>query len=157
MGLDMYLTASRYVSGMRDTDKTAFAQILGGAGLTEDDVSLASYPHLEIAVSVGYWRKANAIHQWFVDHVQSGKDNCEKFAVTREQLITLRALCLTVLQTENVEAAGQDVLPTQSGFFFGSTAYDDGYIADLRLTTEIIDKALSSRFDGWEFTYQSSW
>ena len=157
MGLDMYLTASRYVSGIRDTDKTAFAQILGGAGLTEDDVSLASLPHLEIAVSVGYWRKANAIHQWFVEHVQEGEDKCEKHVVNREQLSELRALCLTVLQTENVEAAGQNVLPTQSGFFFGSTAYDEGYIADLRLTAEIINKALSSRFDGWEFTYQSSW
>lgn len=157
MGLDMYLTASRYVSALRDTDKASFARILNGAGLTEDDVSLASYPHLEIAVSVGYWRKANAIHQWFVDHVQGGEDKCEKHPVTRDQLTELRALCLTVLQTEDVEDAGTKHLPTQSGFFFGSTAYDEGYIADLRLTAEIIDKALSSRFDGWEFTYQSSW
>jgi hypothetical protein len=24
---------------------------------------------------VGYWRKANAIHRWFVEHVQDGNDD----------------------------------------------------------------------------------
>ena len=26
---------------------------------------------------VGYWRKANAIHKWFVDNVQDGNDDCK--------------------------------------------------------------------------------
>lgn len=27
---------------------------------------------------IGYWRKANHIHKWFVDCVQDGEDDCEK-------------------------------------------------------------------------------
>ena len=36
---------------------------------------------------VGYWRKANQIHKWFVDNVQDGVDDCGEYKVTKEQLI----------------------------------------------------------------------
>lgn len=35
------------------------------------------YPHSDIIQNVGYWRKANQIHRWFVDNVQDGDDDCD--------------------------------------------------------------------------------
>ena len=34
------------------------------------------YPHSRIIEQVGYWRKANQIHNWFVENVQDGEDDC---------------------------------------------------------------------------------
>jgi hypothetical protein len=53
----------------------------------------------------------------------------------------------------------QDVLPTQSGFFFGSTDYDEDYEDDLKQTIEIVDKAMADydRDASIYFYYRSSW
>jgi hypothetical protein len=48
------------------------------------------------------------------------------------------------------------LLPTQSGFFFGSTEFDEWYWQDVKSTIEIIDKCLKMD-DTWSFKYQSSW
>jgi hypothetical protein len=48
------------------------------------------------------------------------------------------------------------LLPTQSGFFFGSTEFDEWYWQDVTSTIEIIDKCLKMD-DTWSFKYQSSW
>jgi hypothetical protein len=45
----------------------------------------------------GYWRKANAIHNWFVQNVQNGVDDCDIYLVTREQLEQLKEACEMVL------------------------------------------------------------
>ena len=47
----------------------------------------------EIIESVAYWRKANAIHKWFVDNVQNGTDDCGKYRVTVDQLKQLVKAC----------------------------------------------------------------
>lgn len=39
---------------------------------------------------IGYWRKANAIHGWFVRNCAEGVDECQPIAVSREQLEALR-------------------------------------------------------------------
>jgi len=54
-------------------------------------------------------------------------------------------------------ALASEHLPTTSGFFFGSTEYDEWYFQDLQSTVEIIDNALSKIGDEWTFSYQSSW
>ena len=46
---------------------------------------------------IGYWRKANAIHKWFVDNVQDGIDDCKNYFVDPSQLEELRELCQEVL------------------------------------------------------------
>ena len=102
---------------------------------------------------VGYWRKANAVHQWFVDNCQNGEDDCRQAYVSREALTTLRDLCQQVL---NDHSLAEELLPTQAGFFFGSTEYDEYYFGDLADTIRIIDDALSCG-DEWTFAYQSSW
>lgn len=42
------------------------------------------YGFNSIAEDVGYWRKANAIHAWFVKNVQGGVDNCQSHEVSKE-------------------------------------------------------------------------
>lgn len=126
MGLDMYLTARR--SGMETVE--------------------------EEEQEVGYWRKANAIHGWFVENVQDGQDNCNDYDVTREQLVELLYAVNTVLSDLS---KAKVLLPARQGFFFGSYDYDDWYIENLNDTVKIIDKALSLMDEGWTVSYYSSW
>lgn len=51
---------------------------------------------------VAYWRKANAIHAWFVDNVQDGIDECEESPVSREKLNELLSLCRKIKSTANL-------------------------------------------------------
>jgi len=149
MGLDMYLTAKRYVSEYNEPDKVISTEIM------------RHFPELtelqtvqEISVRVGYWRKANAIHKWFVDHVQEGKDDCGNYYVSRDQLTALRDVCERVRDWPGKLAAEQ--LPTTSGFFFGGTDYDEYYMQDVNNTIQIIDSCLKLP-GSWDFEYHSSW
>ena len=104
---------------------------------------------------IGYWRKANAIHKWFVDNVQDGVDDCGKYKVTKEQLIRLRDECNQVL---NDSLLAESLLPTQSGFFFGETVYEDGYYVSLDYTMEIINDILENKsYCLDDLYYSSSW
>ena len=103
-------------------------------------------------IVIGYWRKANAIHNWFVTHCASGVDECQPTPVTRENLSTLRGLCVATLHDPDTADAN---LPTRTGFFFGATDYDDYYLDDLNRTVAICDKALTTDYQ--EFIYRASW
>ena len=156
MGLDMYLTGKRYISNSfneGDGDKAAaiqqlFPELSGKQGRWGD-----SSPVKEVQIEAGYWRKANAIHRWFVQNVQGGEDECKPHYVSREQLIELKKLCEKVLAFRHLAV---ECLPTGSGFFFGSTDYDEYYFQALEQTVKIIDECLELP-DSWEFEYRSSW
>lgn len=154
MGLDMYLTAKRgFYKSLRAPDGALSKEIhdaLAFAGVMPTD----QFDVSGVEIRAGYWRKANAIHKWFVDNVQDGKDECQEAAVTRGDLGKLREACVEALAAN--EAKQGQILPTQAGFFFGSTDYDEGYREDLANTIAIIDKVLTLD-DSWDFTYQSSW
>lgn len=142
MGLDMYLTAERFIWHNEQE-------------LVPDLTALDIPPTAEIStitVRAGCWRKANAIHKWFVDNIQDGVDECQKSYVSYEELHELQLLCKQVLADRSL---AKSLLPTKSGFFFGSTDYDEWYFKDLEHTVEIIDKLPDpAKFD---FYYQSSW
>ena len=48
-------------------------------------------------------------------------------------------------------------LPTQSGFFFGSTSYDIWYLNSLKDTIEMLLPLLEEVNDNSDFYYRSSW
>jgi len=156
MGLDMYLNAKRYVSSNDLFDKAdpeiyKSVKELSGAGSFPE----SSYPHAEIEIAVGYWRKANAIHKWFVDNVQNGEDECRPHYVSREHLQTLLVTVDEVLTTRNT-----DLLPVfTEGFFFGSYEIDDYYWEYLEDTKATLTNILSNIAEDsrWEFQYRSSW
>ena len=88
-----------------------------------------------------YWRKANAIHQWFVEHVQYGEDDCKIYPVSVEQLIELRDACKKVLRDTSL---AEVLLPTCEGFFFGGTEYDEYYFGQLEITVDGIGAILKN-------------
>ena len=132
---------------------------------------------------IGYWRKANAIHQWFVKCVQNGIDDCDYHReVTKDDLLALKKICCKILKKcELVDGevidywdgnlkphyvpgkviSNQEIceklLPTQSGFFFGDTNYTEYYLIDVRDTLEIVMNALGTDFENYAIYYESSW
>ena len=156
MGLDMYLTAKRYLSkhfNEGDDQRAAAIQSQFPELANRKDHWGESSPVKEVSIDAGYWRKANAIHDWFVKNVQGGVDECEPHYVSREDLLRLKEICEQVLADHTQARA---LLPTTSGFFFGSTEYDDWYFEDIRATIRIIEDALDLPAS-WEFEYRSSW
>lgn len=105
---------------------------------------------------VGYWRKANAIHRWFAENVQGGKDDCNYHdPVTKEHLIKLRDICNEVLEN-HIKA--DSLLPTMDGFFFGSMKYDEYYFEQLKYTKNLCNKLIDTfDFEHYELYYVSSW
>ena len=153
MGLDMYLHAKKYVGGWSHMGNT-----------TEFDTIRALYPDVPVSqdspvahvqFNVGYWRKANAIHNWFVQNVQDGEDECKPHYVERVQLEKLRDDCKLEMLVPAGESGAGVVEPT-SGFFFGNDERDEWYYRSLEDTIKIIDECLKLDSD-WSFEYQSSW
>jgi hypothetical protein len=101
---------------------------------------------------LGYWRKANAIHGWFIRTLADGRDECQKIKVKRQQLAELRKLCLMVSADKTL---AYKLLPPTIGFFFGSYEIDNCYFEDMRETVKIIDNALNSKKR--VFIYNASW
>lgn len=157
----MYLSSSEYVSrndwgrdengDILDTPNEAFNAIVEALKL-QDVIDKTRFAGINIDVPMGYWRKSNQIHNWFVDNVQDGNDDCNTYYVSCEQLETLKGLCEQVLAHKSL---AEDLLPTGAGFFFGSTTYDEYYYGDLQKTIEIINRCLASKFSN--FKYHSSW
>lgn len=132
------------------------------------------------------WRKANQIHKWFVDKVQGGRDDCGYYNVEIEQLQELLDTVDKVLGStklvkgrvnngytldENLDkvyhvddgyvledaSTASKLLPTQEGFFFGGTDYDEYYWRDLEFTKEQLERILGmveKDEDGWSWHYK---
>ena len=155
MGLDMYLSAKRYLwNKTDDVIAEKVGEIIGVKGDTERRFNGSSLVVKEISLDAMYWRKANAIHGWFVNVVQGGEDDCNSYDVERSQLETLRDLCKDILEHPDDER-DEDLEPTQ-GFFFGSYKKDEWYYQDLKNTVEGLDRVLALP-DEYSFSYQSSW
>jgi len=151
MGLDMYLRL-RHSTGY------------GKSFETFDNAYGSDWKCTTKIYDVIEWRKANAIHKWFVDHVQGGKDDCGRYPVTVENLHKLRADCMAALTyyNEGDPEGAAAYLPTASGFFFGCTDYDEYYADDLRTTIQVCSKLIKTiespdRRDFLSVEYESSW
>jgi len=160
----MYLKASKYVSGWEHSglnDLKQFKSVLRAAGIPVSCVTDEA-PSLEVTFNVAYWRKANAIHSWFVRECQKGVDECQTLScVSREQLAELRDLCAEAIKLKEAgckpEVASAKLLP-QSGFFFGSTEVGEWYWQDLARTVKNLTAILNApALKDCEFYYHSSW
>lgn len=166
MGLDMYLSRLTYVKQWSyDTDENKFDVRVerGGKLYTKINPKKISY----IVEEVAYWRKANQIHNWFVQNCQGGVDECQTAHVSVEQLETLLATCHEVMAHHKKHptdhSKSQELLPVSKGFFFGSGEYDEYYYADIDETITMLSEILGvgtdkkHGFDLSEFEYKSSW
>jgi hypothetical protein len=149
--------------------------------------STNKYGYGHIMEEVGYWRKANQIHNFFVENVQDGEDDCSYHnECTKEILEDLLDKCYKVL-TGSIMMIGQvkngqqyvdgewvdcmepgkviinpevaeELLPSCRGFFFGSTEYDEYYMQDIEDTIKIIKNVLATTdFETQMLAYCSSW
>lgn len=150
MGLDAWLYARKHVHSFNDPQlQTKLNQI----------IEVLDFPGEAngISVEVLYWRKANAIHGWFVENVQDGEDDCREVCVRRENLVKLKETIDRCLENPLL---ANELLPTRSGCFFGSLEYDEYYWDDLKRTTQKLEQLLLRVEDGdweWSFYYSSSW
>ena len=141
MGLDMYLSAKRYLWGNERN------------GVKVEGIDMP-FELKELKCEAAYWRKANQIHKWFVDNVQGGEDECNPYGVTVEDLRNLLAVCQTVKEDPSKI---EELLPPCEGFFFGSQEIDQYYWDDIDHTIAAINRILAMDLKGWDFEYQSSW
>jgi hypothetical protein len=157
----MYLEARKFVSGyshVKEEERDLFNTIVTAVGM--DDINDERFA--TVSVNIAYWRKANAIHDWFVKNVQDGEDDCKSYYVSLEKLMELEQLCRRVATSGDPELA-KELLPTASGFFFGDTEYDEYYFEQVDWTAkrlaEIVDKFKDSTggLSGVDFYYQASW
>jgi len=152
MGLDMYLEARRFLWIFDDgTGRDAAV----GKAIRDALPEMGDMRPKHVVAEAMYWRKANAIHAWFVRNCQDGKDECQHTYVERDKLEELRDTINRVLADRGL--AGE-LLPTQSGFFFGGTDYDGWYWKDLERTSKELTRLLEDEnLKGWDFYYHSSW
>ena len=158
MGLDMYLNKKYYVQNWEHTpeENRHHITILKGGKPSIIPVSKIAYIETEEIK----WRKANAIHGWFVDNVQDGVDECQPSRVDEEHLKELLALVNEVLVDHS---KAPELLPPREGFFFSTTGIDSWYWKDLEFTKKELERVLEEnkleeeqKVFG-EFIYQSSW
>ena len=136
MGLDMYLNAKKYVTSFKEDGEEP--KVTGVPETLTLKLKALTYEGM-------YWRKANAIHAWFVENVQNGVDDCKEYSVSREELEALMNVCADVIA--NPERAGE-LLPPQGGFFFGAAEVDDWYWENVKRTYEELRELLSLEMNG---------
>lgn len=155
MGLDMYLYREVYVGAEYEhRNVTGTIDIRSNGNKIDIDLSKVSYVYERIA----YWRKANAIHGWFVKNLAGGVDDCKPVYVSSGDLVKLRGLCKSILSVpkgarRNLKA--RELLPPQEGFFFGSSLTDELYYEDLEYTVEVLSWISENDYD--DYIYRASW
>jgi hypothetical protein len=189
MGLDMYLSKRHYVQNWEHNGPEKQFKITvkqGGKKYPIIKTDKITY----ITEQVAYWRKANAIHEWFIQNCNEGNDQCIDIWVDRTKLQELYDTCVLVRDSavmvdaklkngytmdENGKktysyikgkkikdpSVAQDLLPTQSGFFFGGTDYDEYYMQDILHTIEVLKPELDAKYENGmyepEYYYRPSW
>lgn len=151
MGLDMYLekrTDVRLWNFQKPEEQ--FEVIVKKGGVTYPNINPKNVT--TVVEEVGYWRKANQIHRWFVENVQDGVDNCGEYFVPISSLEKLLELCERVKADNSL---AESLLPSASGFFFGGEDYDEWYYKDIDLTIEVLKEALADKDSS--YYYSSSW
>ena len=117
---------------------------------TREDIVKKSY-----APYIAYWRKVNFIYAYFdrkglLDH----ESECAWVDV--EDIKDIISRCEKVLADKN-DATNDELLPTQSGFFFGSTEYDGWYYSDVKDTIKKLEKVLKDLKDDEQLYIAFSW
>ena len=165
MGLDMYLSARKHINkiewdkldrenGISYSEATApqWFDVVNAAGVATL-VDKESIYGVDVSVNVCYWRKSNQIHNWFVNNVQGGEDNCQEYYVSNTKIRELETLCTLAITNKD-----PNLLPPREGFFFGSTDVDESYWKDIMDTINQLQPIIDRPdFDSLSFYYQSSW
>ena len=104
MGLDMYLTKETFIGNKYRKQAHLVKVVMPNSQKGEFPLvkNIETKRVSTIIEEIGYWRKANAIHKWFVDNVQNGEDDCKKYRVSKEQLEELLGVVNKVLDNSKL-------------------------------------------------------
>lgn len=122
-----------------------------------------------------YWRKSNAIHNWFVKKVQNGIDDNSWHQVSIDNLKQLKSVCETVIAHSEIPGSvlldndayysqpikdptiAKSLLPTVDGYFYGETRYNGEYLNDLKDTVKKLEKVLAETDFDKVTVFYNSW
>lgn len=182
MGLDMYLSKRKYVKNWdHDKDNKWQITVKHNGKVVKDDMPIKEIVYeagyWRKANQIHKWFTDNCNN--------GDDDNGQEYYVSPDQLKTLYETCLEVIKgselvegkVKNGERYNPDtgkfepqfedgklikdpsvanlLLPTESGFFFGSTEYDQWYLRDIEETVDILEKCLADT--SGDYYYRSSW
>ena len=124
MGLDMSLYAHRYM-GLEDD--SIIDELKKFVTIPFHDAKLNN-----IRVEVMYWRKANAIHNWFVNNCIDGVEWCKYTEVLISQLVELKDICKEVIDHSALISGkiieGYTYTKSASGEITENVDMKDGYV-----------------------------
>lgn len=179
MGLDMYFEKRTYVKNWKHmSDEERHEVTVKG----KEAKHIRPKRIKEIVEEIGYLRKVNSVHNWIIQNVADGVDNCQEIYLSETDMKELLTTINTVLEScelvdgiinngytfENGEkkmntekgkvvkdsSVAEELLPNTEGFFFGSTDYDEWYVNDLKEAKEILETAVS---EAGSIYYRASW
>jgi hypothetical protein len=132
MSLEISLRARRTLYAFVDAESAVVAEISRNFPEIDD-------PRVcEIAYQIGSVINAVEIHQWFVDNVQGGADNCAIYTVDRGDLRDLRNKCDSIIEASE------------------TSCFTASYIQQFHDIVSIIDHALNLP-DNWAIEYRAIW
>lgn len=112
----------------------------------------------EISYQIGYFRKFNALHSYIVKTFADGIDNCQDIILYKEDVEQIKKVLDDVLNAHQQVEKAKELLPTQSGFFFGGTDYDEFYFEDVKDAADLMQNLLDNfDFENYQLVYQASW
>ena len=94
---------------------------------------------------IGYYRKVNFLVSFFEDYGEV--KNLKPLKIEKSWVKDLIDCCDEVLK-DNSKA--DELLPTTSGFFFGSTEYDEKYFYDVEKVKNFCENFLIEEFENLE-------
>lgn len=145
MGLDIYFKAKAKNEKLRKEYDELYAERrdaikhYSNEGVFEDKIDVlgdkldACYDSLYS--DVAYFRKVNFLLPYF-----GYEENCSEITIDKCEVEELVDDCKRVLaakDTDEAESVADELLPTEDGYFFGSTDYDEWYFKDVQ---EVMDK-----------------
>jgi hypothetical protein len=181
MGLDMYLRRHSYVKNWEHQKPEEKHKItVKKDNKIRKDIKPERISY--VVEEVAYWRKFNALHNWFIQNCADGEDNCRPVYVEKSNFVELLNNLRQVKESldkspkkmvsvasgwangektfEDVEvfedtSVAEELLGTASGCFFGSTDYDKWYYDDVVKTIAIIEEVVAD--ETGDYYYEASW
>ena len=106
-----------------------------------------------IDTNLYYWRKANQIRNWLVNHIEEFNydSNLTEYILTKD---TIQNLIDDINKVLSDRSKASEVMPTSEGFFFGSNEYDERYYHELEQTAKDLSEIINEiDFDEFDVVY----
>ena len=163
MGLDMYFyarkTTYKSFSKWDKSDRADETNYPEDLKIFSDYIYDRNFKSVQTETSyqIGYFRKFNALHSYIVKTFANGIDNCQDIILYKEDVEQIKKVLDDVLEA-NTEEKAKELLPTQSGFFFGGTDYDEFYFEDVKDAADLMQNLLDNfDFEKYQLVYRASW